>query len=234
MNYKQRPLAVLIDGENTQQFQFIERVLAEAAKHGRVVICRIYGNWLETSAWDRCFKLHGVEPIQRPVYKDDQDAADIAMIMDAIDIFNSGKVGGFCLVASDGHFTGLAMCLRMKKMFVAVMGSKRVMSDSLKKECDVFRYVEDLALSTDPADISARWKKMFKDAIRRHVSDGEWVGLSIVTETIIRDIDPDFDSHDYCYTQPKFLVTSCPEEFKTAEGKNIGKPDGFYVRINLT
>ena len=231
---KQRPLAVLIDGENTQQFQFIERVLAEATKHGRVVISRIYGNWLETSAWDKCFKLHGVEPIQRPVYKDAQDAADIAMIMDAIDIFNSGKVGGFCLAASDGHFTGLAMCLRMKKMFVAVMGSKQVMSDSLKNECNVFRYVEELAPSTDPDSPSARWKQMFKDAIHRHVPNGEWIRLSVVTETIIRYIDPDFDSHDYCYTQPKSLIASCPEEFKTAEGKNICKPDGFYVKINLT
>ena len=231
MTDKQRPLAVLIDGENTQQFQFIERVLAEATKHGRVVICRIYGNWRKTSAWNKCFKLHDIEPIQRPVYKDDQNAADIAMIMDAIDISNSGKVGGFCLAASDGHFTGLAMCLRMKKMLVVVMGSKQVMSDSLKNECDVFRYVEDLAPSIDPDSPSAKWKKMFKAAIRKRVRDGEWIGLSAVMETI-KGIDPDFDPHDYCYTQPKFLVESCPEEFKTAEGKMVSKPDGFYVKIN--
>lgn len=232
MTDKQRSLAVLIDGENTQQLPFIERVLDEAAKHGKIVICRIYGNWLETSAWDKCFKLHSVEPVQRPVYKDDQDAADIAMIIDAIDIFNSGKVDGFCLAASDGHFTGLAMCLRMRKMFVAVMGSKQVMSDSLKRECDVFRYVEELAPSTDSNSPSAQWKKTFKEAIRRYVPDGEWVRLSVVTETVIRDIDSDFDSHDYCHTQPKSLIMSCPEEFKTTEGKDIGKPDGFYVRIN--
>ena len=112
MSDKRRSLAMLIDGENTQQFRYIERVLAEATKHGNVVIRRIYGNWRETPAWNGCFKLHGVEPVQKPVYKDDHNAADIALIMDAVEILGSGKVDGFCLAVSDGHFTGLAMHLR--------------------------------------------------------------------------------------------------------------------------
>ena len=230
MSTKQRSLAVLIDGENTQQFQHIERVLAEAAKYGKVVIRRIYGNWQETPAWNKCFELHGVEPIQRPVYKDAQDAADIAMIMDAIDIFNSGKVGGFCLAASDGHFTGLAKRLREKNMFVAVMGSKQVMSDSLKNECDVFRYVEELAPSADPNSPSSCWKSKVKDAIHVSASDDEWVLLSVVVENVL-EADSSFDPHDYCYTQSKALVESGQDEFETVDGKNIGKPPGYYVRL---
>ena len=231
MSSKQRSLAVLIDGENTQQLQYIERVLAEAAKHGKVAIRRIYGNWRETSAWNKCFELHGVEPIQRPVYKDAQDAADIAMIMDAVDIFNSGKVDGFCLAASDRHFTGLAMRLRERKMFVAVMGSEQAMSNSLKEECDVFRYVEELPPSADPGSPSSRWKAMVRKAIRMSAADGEWVLLSVVVENILQKIDPAFDSHDYCHTQPKALVESNRDEFETDDGENIGKPPGYYIRL---
>lgn len=231
MSNKQRSLAVLIDGENTQQFQYIERVLAEAAKHGKVIIRRIYGNWQEPSAWAKCFKLHGVKPIQRPVYKNDQDAADIAMIMDAVDISNSGKVDGFCLAVSDGHFTGLAMHLRKKNMFVVVVGSEQVMSNSLKEECDVLRYVEDLPPSTDSDSPSSCWKRMVRKAIRMSASDGEWVLLSVVVENILREIEPAFDSHDYCYTQPKTLVESSRDEFETDDGENIGKSPGYYVRL---
>ncbi len=234
MSDKQRSLAVLIDGENTQQFQYIERVLVEAAKHGKVAIRRIYGNWQETSAWNKCFKLHGIESIQRPVYKNDQDAADIAMIMDAVDIDNSGKVDGFCLAVSDGHFTGLVRRLREKNMFVVVIGSKQVMSNSLKEECNVFRYVEELPPSTDLDSRSSRWKRMVREAIHMSASDGEWVLLSVVIENIRREIEPAFDSHDYCCTQPKTLVKSSRDEFETDDGENIGKSPGYYIRLKPT
>ena len=233
MSDKRLSLAVLIDGENTQQFRYIERVLAEATKHGNVVICRIYGNWQETSAWNGCFKLHDVEPVQRTVYKNDQNAADIALIMDAVDISNSGKVDGFYLAVSDGHFTGLIMHLRKKKMFVAVMGSRQVMAESLKEECDVFGYVEELPPSADPDSPSSRWKAMVRKAIRMSVSDGEWALLSVVVERI-RQINPDFDPHDYCYTQTKTLVESGQDEFETDDGENICKPPGYYVRLKPT
>ena len=234
MSDKRRSLAVLIDGENTQQFRYIERVLAEATKHGNIVIRRIYGNWQETPAWNGCFKLHDVEPVQRPVYKDDQNAADIALIMDAVDIFNSGKVDGFCLAVSDGHFTGLAKYLREKKMFVSVMGSRNITAESLKKECDVFMYVEELPLSTDPDSPSSHWKAMVRKAIRMSVPDGEWVLLAVVVEKIRLETGSTFDSHDYCYTQPKTLVESGQDEFETDDGKNIGKPHGYYVRLKPT
>lgn len=234
MSDKRRSLAVLIDGENTQQFRYIEHVLAEATKHGNIVICRIYGNWQETPAWNGCFKLHGIEPVQRPVYKDDQNAADIALIMDAVDISHSGKVDGFCLAVSDGHFTGLAKYLREKKMFVAVMGSRQVTAESLKEECDVFMHVEELPPSTDPGSPSSRWKVMSREAIRMSVPDGEWVLLAEVVKNIIQKIDPAFDPHDYCYTQPKTLVESGQDEFETDDGENIGKRPGYYIRLKPT
>ena len=37
--------------------------------------------------------------------------------------------------------------------------------------------------------------------------------------------------HDYCYTQPKTLIESGQDEFETDDGKNIGKPPGYYVRL---
>ena len=137
---------------------------------------------VEDVSLEQGFELHGVEPIQRLVYKDDQSATDNAMIMDTVDIFNSGKVDGSCLATSDGHFTGLVMRLRERKMFVVAMGTEQIMSNSLKKECDVFRYVERLPPSADSDSSSSRWKKIVRKAICMSASDDERVLLSVVVE----------------------------------------------------
>ena len=236
MNSEPRSLAVLIDGENMQQLPCIESVLAEAARHGTVTIRRIYGDWKrhEMSIWKRCLRSHEIELMPQFDYPSGNNSADIVLIIDAMDILRSREVNGFCIVASDGHYTGLAMRIRRAGMFVAGIGSASTTSQSLQEACNVFRYVEELprpAKSDRLSGISSGWKEAVKKAIRGFAPEDDWVLLSVVKENIIREIDPAFDPRFYCHTKPKPLIMSCPEEFETAEGWDIGKPPGYYVRI---
>ena len=233
MNSESRSLAVLIDGENTQHLPFIERVLAEAATHGTVTTRRIYGDWTspEMSIWEKCLHSHGIETKQRFDYPDGSNAADITLIIDAMDMLHTGKVNGFCIVASDSHYTGLAMRIHRAKMFVVGIGSISNTSPSLQRECDVFRYVEELPRPDHPSGATSGWKETVKEAISMSAPEDGWVLLSVVIDNIRREIDPDFDPRTYCYTKKRLLIESCPEEFETAEGWDIGKPSGYHVRI---
>ena len=222
MGERRRSMAVLIDAENTQQLPYIERVLAEAARHGSVSIRRSYGR-LEP-AWENCFRIHDIKLVQPPDYEDYRNAADRALMADAREMLSSGKADGFCLAASDGDYAPLIKDMRKEGAFVVVIGGRGITHHSLLDECDVFKYVEDLPLPTDPDGASSGWKETVRRAIRSHAADGEWVELSVVWKTISWDY-PDFNPHDYCHMKPKSLVESCPEEFETRI------VNGVHVRI---
>jgi hypothetical protein len=66
---QQAKLAVLIDADNAQPSK-IEEVLVEAAKHGKVVIKRAYGDWTKPNlkAWQKIASQFAIEKIQQVAY----------------------------------------------------------------------------------------------------------------------------------------------------------------------
>lgn len=96
-------LAVLIDGDFVKP-EFLGRVLAEAGRRGTIDIRRIYGNEAKLSKWAECIDRHGITTVRN--YAKGRNAADITLIIDAVDVLRSGKADGFCIVASDNHFAG--------------------------------------------------------------------------------------------------------------------------------
>ena len=78
-------------------------MLTEAGKYGLVTIRRIYGDWTAQSmkGWKEVLHVYAIQPFQQFRYTIGKNATDSAMIIDAMDIFYSGVVNGFCLVSSD-------------------------------------------------------------------------------------------------------------------------------------
>ncbi|MBR6090563.1 MAG: NYN domain-containing protein, partial [Anaerolineaceae bacterium] len=95
-------IAMLIDGDNAQP-SMIEKMLAETTKYGLITIRRIYGDWTASNmgGWKEVLQTHAIQPIQQFRYTVGKNATDSAMIIDAMDLFYSGNVDGFCLVSSD-------------------------------------------------------------------------------------------------------------------------------------
>ena len=110
-------LAVLIDGDNAY-LEYIERVMAYASRHGPVAARRIYGAHDKLDSHLECIKRHGF----KPTYAEGQNAADTALIIDAMEMFRSKVAEGYCIVTSDNDFAELARRLRKEGAFVAGIG----------------------------------------------------------------------------------------------------------------
>ncbi len=145
---EKRRFAVLIDSDNIS-FKYAKIIFEEISEYGLATYRRIYGNWSKGNGWNENILLeNSIMPIQQFAYTIRKNSTDMAMVIDAMDIFYSGKVDGFCIVTSDSDFTRLAMRLREGNMFVIGMGDSKA-PDALTKSCNKFVYLDILAKHSD-------------------------------------------------------------------------------------
>ena len=85
-------------------------------------------------------------------YGSGANAADITLIIDAVDMLRTGKADGFCIVASDHHYMGLVRWLRNEKVFMAGIGKKTAPDSFRDAFGDRFTNVEDLPRQTKVPD----------------------------------------------------------------------------------
>jgi uncharacterized LabA/DUF88 family protein len=142
---KDMHLAVLIDADNIP-YANVQGMLDEIAKLGTPTIKRIYGDWTRPgiTGWKAPLLEHAITPIQQYGYTTGKNATDSAMIIDAMDILHSDKVGGFCLVSSDSDFTRLATRIRESGKLVIGIGEKKTPKPFIVA-CDKFIYIEIIA-----------------------------------------------------------------------------------------
>src|SRR5690554_7898219 len=145
-------LAVLIDGDNIPSAN-VKEMMEEIAKYGNPTIKRIYGDWTKPALtkWKSLLLENAITPIQQYSYTTGKNATDSAMIIDAMDVLYSEKVGGFCLVSSDSDFTRLATRLREAGMTVIGLGEKKT-PDPFIVACDRFIYIEILKTQSEKKD----------------------------------------------------------------------------------
>jgi uncharacterized LabA/DUF88 family protein len=143
-------IALLIDGDNAQS-KFIEAMLSEAGKHGKVTIRRIYGDWTDNklNSWKEKINKYAVRPMQKFAFAKGKNSTDTAMIIDAMDILYSETVTGFCIASSDSDYTGLAQRIRENGIFVMGIGEFNKTTEAFVNACDLFVFTENL---TDPAE----------------------------------------------------------------------------------
>ena len=137
INEPKMQIAVLIDSENVSS-RYASIIFNEIESYGFATYRRIYGNWTKNNGWNENLLLeNSITPIQQFDYTFGKNSADIAMVIDAMDILYSGNVDGFCLVTSDSDFTRLAMRLREANMYVIGMGESKT-PVALTKTCNKF------------------------------------------------------------------------------------------------
>ena len=145
-----KKIAVLIDGDNAQS-KFIEAMLSEAGKHGKVTVRRIYGDWTDNklNSWKEKINKYAVRPMQKFAFAKGKNSTDTAMIIDAMDILYSDTVTGFCIASSDSDYTGLAQRIRENGIFVMGIGEAKKTTEAFVNACDLFVFTENLV---DPAE----------------------------------------------------------------------------------
>jgi uncharacterized LabA/DUF88 family protein len=119
------------------------RVLQAATQMGRVVLRRAYADWAEAAAKQRQLLGLGVELIHVNS-KRGKNAADIRIVIDALELFHNDKNAFtyIVLVSGDGDFTELVHRLRAHGKFVTGIGISGTSAEYLVNACDKFIFYD--------------------------------------------------------------------------------------------
>ena len=135
--------AVLIDAENVRA-EVADPLFEQVATWGDACVRRMFadfdGNHL---GWKAAAKRHSIEPVHLPDMVPGKNGADIALVIDAVDLMHSGHVDGFCLVSSDSDFTRLAWRLRAEGKIVRGVGNGTAVL-AFREACSAFIPVEEM------------------------------------------------------------------------------------------
>ncbi|MSQ83042.1 MAG: NYN domain-containing protein [Myxococcales bacterium] len=137
-------VALLIDADNTSG-TLAAAVVAEAARHGRLVIRRMYGDWTTTALqkWKAVVADHAIQPMQQFANTAGKNSTDSALIIDAMDLLHGDAADVFCIASSDADFTRLASRLRENAKVVVGIGHRQT-PKAFVQACERFVFVENL------------------------------------------------------------------------------------------
>jgi hypothetical protein len=238
-------LALLVDAENVAASR-AGAILAAAGMLGNLVVRRVYGDFCHPgmSPWCEAVGRYGLSAQQQFCTAAGKNAADIALVIDAMDLLHSGSVDAFCLVTSDSDFTRLAVRLREGGVRVTLMGEGKT-KGSFRAACDQFielpgrveKVAVVAAVPKAPKPPKPRVKTpvgaskaapvgpMLKAAVEAAADGDGWARLAVVGSTL-RRLNPDFVLKDYgCST----LRRLCGQ----IDGVEIGEVDGRPARVRL-
>lgn len=237
-------IAVLIDADNTQLGK-LEKVMREISTYGRVVVKRAFGNWKKDvlKNWENEIKRLAIKPVQQFDYVAGKNATDMAIVIDAMDLLNTGVYDAFVLVASDSDYTPIAIKLRESGVFVIGVGEKKT-PEAFRNACDEFLYLENMSYDVDnitPKNKTAEEEKedsnaninevhaLLKIAYEKYQDDDGYVNVSSAG-TFIKRTKPDFDVRTYGFLKLPDLISSYPDKYEKKLYKGKGTVNIFAYK----
>lgn len=206
--FMQKRIALLIDAENTS-VKYISTIIEEVKRYGDVTFQRIYGDFSNSkmTEWNKKALEYAIVPIHQSIYTTGKNAADIMLVIDAMDIMFQNNVDGFCLVSSDSDFTRLANRLRESGKLVIGMGLSNA-SKTFVSACNEYKFLDRILDAENGRENDSDKSAItpigeIKTAINRIVQQaenkGEYANLGSTKSDIQRQF-PDFDERNYGYT----------------------------------
>ena len=241
-NGEPKSLAVLIDADNTSA-SYAQAIFEEIVKLGEANVRRIYGDFAGTrlAGWDKAIQSLAILQYQQRSNTTGKNAADIALVIDAMNLMHKGRLGGFCLISSDSDFTRLAQRLREDGLPVYGFGERKT-PEAFRNACSRFIYLENI-VETGPekkkdGGAATQPEAQKKESPRKAVTliaraigesdDDGWVNLGSVGSRIL-GAAPDFDPRTYGCANLSTLVTKSGG-FEVR--KEAGKP--VFIRRKVT
>ena len=129
-------LAVLIDGDNTPASR-AEWVFTSVKTLGAAKIRRIYCDEHHRKNWSPLLDKYKLQRRRVVLPNAGKNAADIAMVIDAMDLIRQQTFDGFCIVSSDSDFSRLVLRLQQEKISVFGFGYEKT-PPGYKNICDKF------------------------------------------------------------------------------------------------
>lgn len=140
-----KKIVVLIDAENTSA-KYADGIIQYLKKQGVIISARIYGDFINNEGlkgWNNKAIEYEMEQKQQLTTRAGKNASDIALVIDAMDLLYQKTIDTFCIVTSDGDYTGLVKRIREDGIEVIGIG-KEDASKRLEKVCDEYLDLEEL------------------------------------------------------------------------------------------
>lgn len=235
-------IAVLIDADNAQLSK-LKLILDEISTNGRIVVKKAYGNWKSAllKKWEDDLNLLAIKPEQQFAYTVGKNATDIAMVIDAMDLLNTGAYDAFVLVSSDSDFTPLAIRLKESGVYVFGVGEEKT-PQSFRNACDDFILTEYLVEASPEKEIKVVTEtevnkpkssskpdrpnmdnvhRMLKMAYDKYRDADGLVNVSAVGSYLKR-VKPDFNPRMYGFSKLPDLLDNFPKRYETKRYKGKG------------
>ncbi|NQZ93549.1 MAG: NYN domain-containing protein [Moritella sp.] len=208
--------AVLIDAENASHNDYLA-MLEEVENHGTVAIKWVYADWTDPhqKAWKDILHETASSPKQQFHYG--KDAADHALMMDAIEVTNNNsRVNAVCIVSSDGGFYSVAQRIREYGIHVMAIGKKNT-PERFRKACHNFVFIDNLfeVTQNNNDDLDT----LLLNAYHRCVEQNTPVYLGDMGR-MIKQINSSFDPRTEGFQSLKKLIKSRSSLFDIVQESN--------------
>lgn len=120
-------LAVLIDADNVSPAQ-VSEIFKTVSTLGEPIVRRAYGmvNCFSVSGgWNVAQREYGIVSKPQVSNVSGKNVADIALVIDAMEMLYKSSVDGICIVSSDSDFTALAAKIREEGNMSSVSAARR-------------------------------------------------------------------------------------------------------------
>ncbi|HHW80028.1 MAG TPA: NYN domain-containing protein [Acholeplasmataceae bacterium] len=207
-------VALLIDSENVSDI-YIEDIIKEIPKYGKLVIARFYGDINRISdKWRDKALNYAIKPYHQYNIASGKNAADMDMALDALSIKYDNKADTFFIVSSDSDFTPLAIKLKELGATVIGIGDENKVTKAFRSACSEFKYFQYFD-KEDDNDLSSKdndgLRKTIENIIIEHGENNK-MQLSRVGDILINTYS-DFDPRKYGSSTLSALVQKL--NFKT-------------------
>ena len=216
--------AVLVDGENASKNEYTA-MLSEVEKYGTVAIKWVYADWTarHQNGWQPILQETASSPKQQFHYG--KDAADHALVMDAIELISkNSRINAVCIVSSDGGFYSLAQRVREHGLHVMAIGNKST-PDRFRKACHNFVFIDNLD-SGGEVLVREDLDTLLLNAYKRCSDTNEPVYMGDMGN-ILKGIDSSFDPRSYGHASLKKLIKSRGQLFEIVDERN----DRCYIAL---
>lgn len=220
-------IALLIDADNAPASK-IGEILGDLASYGECNIRRAYGNWTkpELAGWTKELHEAAIRPIQQFDLTSHKNASDMALAIDAVELWHSAAPEAFAIVSSDSDFTPLVHYLREKG--AAVYGYGRAKTPApFQSACTKFTVLEQLGQDdaadddgTDPRSPSGRAQvptaelkgnsglvRLLRGSIAAAAGEDGWASVQHVGQQIRNQSSLDWRNYGYA-TLTKLLTAT--------------------------
>ena len=138
-----RRLALLVDAENMKP-EYLRQILLHVFALGRPVIQYAYADFSAAVAkpWVEFLRKNVMEARQVTPASCGKNAADIALVVDAMDLALRGRCDAVCIVSSDRDFVALTLFLRREGIDVYGFGKAHT-DKKYRQSCAKFFEVKD-------------------------------------------------------------------------------------------